>query len=58
MLDRGNQTKEGFYRWFDREVPRFGREVYANDHGRCALAMINMYRATGEPRYLESARTA
>ena len=58
MMSRGNQTKEGFYRWFDREVPDFGRQVYANDHGRCALAMINMYRATGERRYLESARKA
>ena len=59
ILDRGNQTEKGFFRWFDRESTGYGRHyVYATDHGRSMLAVANLYEATGEQRYLVSARKA
>jgi hypothetical protein len=59
ILDRGNQTEEGYFRWFDREVQSHGKNfVYATDHGRSMLAVVNLYEATGERRYLDAARRA
>ena len=59
ILNRGNQTDEGYFLWFDREARGYGRHyVYATDHGRSTLAVINLYLATGERRYLDSARCA
>ena len=59
ILDRGNQTEEGYFRWFDREVKSEGKHfVYATDHGRSTLAVANLYDATGDRRYLDSARRA
>lgn len=59
MLARGNQTDKGYFRWFDKETPGYcSHAVYATDHGRAMLAVVNLYEATGEKRYLESARKA
>lgn len=59
MLSRGNQTDDGYFRWFDRESPGHGaHKVYATDHGRATLAAVNLYEATGERKYLEAARKA
>lgn len=59
ILDRGNQTERGFFRWFDREsAGDRGQSVYATDHGRSALAAVNLYEATGERKYLDVARRA
>ena len=59
MLERGNQTEKGYFRWFDREeAGDCSHVVYATDHGRSTLAAVNLYEATGEIRYLESARKA
>ena len=59
VLDRGNQTEEGFFRWFDRESNGQGKYyVYATDHGRSMLAAVNLYEATGERRYLKAAQKA
>ena len=58
-LSRGFQTKEGFIRWFDRECPGYpGHTVYSSDMGRSSLGLINLYKATGEERYLVAARKA
>ena len=59
ILDRGNQTDEGYFRWFDREASGYGKHfVYATDHGRSMLAVANLYEATGDRRYLDAARKA
>ena len=58
MLAEGVQSPEGFYSWFSPREGRAGDEVYSSDMGRDALAMINMYKATGDVKYLESARRA
>jgi hypothetical protein len=58
-LRRGMQTKDGFVRWFDKETPGYaGHTVYSSDMGRSALAMINLYKTSGERRYLDAARRA
>ena len=60
MLARGNQTKDGFFRWFDKALaPEHSAfTTYATDHGRATLAMVNLYEATGERRFLDSAQKA
>ena len=58
MLDRGCQTEQGYFRWFDKDCRPAGHHVYATDHGRSTLAMLNLARATGEARYREAARKA
>ena len=58
MLEKGAQTDEGFYTWFARCEGRAGDTVYSSDMGRDALSMINMYKTTGDAKYLESARRA
>ncbi len=58
MLAKGVQSDEGFFTWFAPETGKAGDTVYSSDMGRSALAMINMYRATGDARYLASARRA
>ena len=58
ILAEGVQSPEGFYSWFSPREGRAGDEVYSSDMGRDALAMINMYKATGDVKYLESARKA
>ena len=59
ILNRGNQTEEGFFRWFDRESNGEGRNyVFATDHGRSMLAAVNLYEVTGERRYLAAAQKA
>ena len=60
-LDGGLQITEGesrgIMRWFDSLGAKGTRElVFASDNGRCGMALIQLYRATGEERYLESAR--
>ena len=60
-LDGGLQITEGesqgILRWFDSLGANGMRElVFASDNGRCGMALIQLYRATGEARYLESAR--
>ena len=60
-LDTGlqitNGESRGIFRWFDSLGANGTRElVFASDNGRCGMAMMQMYRATGEKRYLESAR--
>lgn len=57
----GLQIREGgsagIFRWFDPLGAVGSTEyVYASDNGRCGMALIQLYRATGEARYLESAR--
>ena len=47
----------GILRWFDSLGANGMRElVFASDNGRCGMALIQLYRSTGEARYLESAR--
>lgn len=59
ILGRGNQTEEGFFRWFDCESHGHGRYfVFATDHGRSMLAVVNLYEATGERRYIDAALKA
>jgi hypothetical protein len=54
-LGRGMQTKDGFIRWFDKDVPGYaGHTVYSSDMGRSSLALVNLYKSTGEKRYLEA----
>ena len=60
-LDEGLQITEGesrgILRWFDSLGAVGTRElVFASDNGRCGMALIQLYRQTGEARYLESAR--
>ena len=58
-LGRGFQTKDGFIRWFDREEKgSCGHTVYSSDMGRSSLGLINLYKATGEDRYLAAAKKA
>lgn len=58
-LARGFQTEKGFIRWFDREAPgSAGHTVYSSDMGRSALGLVNLYKATGDKRYLDAARKA
>ena len=58
-LARGMQTKDGFVRWFDRETPGYaGHTVYSSDMGRSSLALFNLYKTTGERRYLDASRRA
>ena len=58
MLANGVQTAEGFYTWFAQREGIHGDTVYSSDMGRDALAMINMYKSTGDEKYLASARKA
>lgn len=59
ILARDNQTEHGYFRWFDAKGPSYPPHfVYATDHGRSTLAVINLYLATGEKRYLDVARKA
>ena len=60
-LEGGLQITEGesrgIFRWFDALGASGTRElVFASDNGRCGMALMQLYRATGEGRYLESAR--
>lgn len=60
-LDCGLQITEGesrgIMRWFDSLGAEGTRElVFASDNGRCGMALIQLYRTSGEARYLESAR--
>ncbi len=50
LLDRGIQKPDGFFKWFDNK-----EQVYSSDSARDGLAMVNLYRCTGNARYLESA---
>ena len=61
-LDVGLQITEGgsmgAMRWFDSLGASGTRElVFASDNGRCGMALMQLYRTTGEVRYLDSART-
>ena len=59
ILERGNQTEDGFFRWFDRDANGQGKYyVYATDHGRSMLAAVNLHEVTGERRYLQAAQKA
>ena len=59
ILSRGNQTENGFFRWFDCESYGHGRYyVFATDHGRSMLAAVNLYEATRERKYLFAAQRA
>ena len=53
LLERSIQSPEGFFRWFDHTSM-----VYFSDCSRSALAMINLYKTTGLPRYLAAAEKA
>lgn len=53
LLERSIQSPEGFFRWFDHTSM-----VYFSDCSRSALAMINLYKTTGQPRYLAAAEKA
>lgn len=60
-LDGGLQITDGesrgIMRWFDSLCANGTRElVFASDNGRCGMALMQLYRATGEMRYLDSAR--
>ena len=60
-LDIGLQITDGeshgILRWFDPLGANGTRElVFASDCGRGGMALIQLYRATGEGRYLEAAR--
>ena len=60
-LDAGLQITDGesrgILRWFDPLGANGTRElVFASDNGRGGMALIQLYRATGERRYLEAAR--
>ena len=60
-FDSGMQITEGesagILRWFDSLGAEGNRElVFASDNGRCGMALIQLYRATAEQRYLDSAR--
>ena len=60
-LNTGLQITEGasggIFRWFDSLGANGTRElVFASDNGRCGMAMMQLYRATDEARYLESAK--
>lgn len=55
---RGFQTKDGFIRWFDREEKGGGDTVYSSDMGRSSLAIMNLYKATGDEKYLRAAKRA
>ena len=60
-LDAGLQITDGesrgIFRWFDT-LGAIGTSelVFASDNGRCGMALIQLYRSTGDARYLESAR--
>ena len=59
ILLRGNQTEEGYFRWFAREAKGRGQHyVYATDHGRATLACANLYAVTRDERYLAAAKRA
>lgn len=60
-LDAGLQITEGesrgILRWFDPLGANGTRElVFASDNGRCGMALMQLYRASGDKRYLDSAR--
>ena len=59
-LDSGMQFEEGGNRgimqWFDSFGAVDSREfIYASDNGRDGMALIQLYRTTGDKRYLDSA---
>ncbi|GEM_PF-2613978 len=50
LLDRGIQQDNGLLRWYDHS-----QTVYANDSGRHGLALLYLWRTTGDKRYLDCA---
>ena len=47
----------GILRWFDSLGASGTRElVFASDNGRCGMALMQIYRATKDARYLDAAR--
>ena len=60
-LDAGLQISEGesrgILRWFDSLGANGTRELaFASDNGRGGMALMQLYRATGDAKYLESAK--
>ena len=60
-LNEGLQITDGesrgILRWFDSLGAIGTRElVFASDNGRCGMALMQLYRSTGDASYLESAR--
>lgn len=51
LLDRGVQTDAGFFRWYEN-----CDQVWASDSSRCGLAMVNLWKVTGDERYHARAR--
>ena len=60
-IDGGLQFTEGenkgIMRWFDSLGADGTRElVFASDNGRCGMALMQLYRTTGDKKFLDAAR--
>ena len=51
ILARGVQTPEGFFRWYEG-----CDDVWASDASRSGLALVNLWKATGNGEYLARAK--
>ncbi|MBR4236694.1 MAG: hypothetical protein IKR85_11645 [Clostridia bacterium] len=48
----GGGTQDGLYRWYFNKYA-YPRTVFSIDAGRCGIALVNMYRLTGERALLD-----
>ena len=51
LLDRGVQLDNGLFRWYDG-----CEEIWSSDSSRSGLALVNLWKATGDERYHERAK--
>ena len=50
QIDGG--TKDGLYKWYYNEYA-YPRKIFSIDSGRCGIALINMYRFSGDEELLK-----